>query len=102
MKQITAQEFDQAIAEWVVVVDFFAEWCPPCKALTPVLENYQVIYGDKIKIYKVDVDQEQGLAMQQGITAMPTLQFFKNGTQVNMVRWFDPTAIMAAIDDMLK
>lgn len=101
MKKINHAEFNQAIAEWVVVIDFFAEWCPPCKALTPVLGNYQVIYGDKIKIYKVDVDEEQQLAMMQGITAMPTLKFFKDGKQVNMVRWFDPTAIMAAIDHAL-
>lgn len=86
MQKISYAEFGPAIAQGVVVIDFFAEWCPPCKALTPVLENYQVIYGDKIKIFKVDVDEEQQLAMQQGITAMPTLQFFKDGKQVNMVR----------------
>ncbi len=98
MEKITYEQFAPTISSGVVIVDFFAEWCPPCKALTPVLENYKVIYGDKIKIVKVDVDEEQRLAMQQGITAMPTLQFFKDGKQVNMVRGFDPAGIMAAID----
>lgn len=98
MKKINHAEFNKTIAEWVVIIDFFAERCPPCKALTPVLENYQVIYGDKINIVKVDVDEEQHLAMQQWITAMPTLQFFKDGKMIDMVRGFNPPAIMAAID----
>lgn len=65
MKKITHAEYNQAIAEGFVVIDFFAEWCPPCKALTPLLEQLQAQHGDKVKIYKVDVDEEQQLAMQQ-------------------------------------
>ncbi len=57
------------------IVDFFATWCGPCKALSPVLEELAKEYGDRIVIYKVDVDQERELAGAFGIRSVPTLLF---------------------------
>lgn len=102
MKQTTHADFAQSIATGAVVIDFFAERCPPCKMLTPVLEDLQNRYAGKITIYKVDVDQEQMLARQQGITAMPTLQFFQDGQHIQTVLWFDPVRITAIVDAMAK
>lgn len=66
-----------------------------------MLENFQLQLGDKITIYKVDVDQEQSLSHQQGVTAMPTLQFFKDGKLLDTVRGLDPQAIVAGIEKIL-
>ena len=101
MKKLTHAEFATAIASGAVIIDFFAEWCPPCKALTPMLENFQLQLGDKITIYKFDVDQEQSLSHQQGVTAMPTLQFFQDGKLLDTVRGLDPQAIVAGIEKIL-
>jgi len=57
------------------IVDFYATWCPPCKKLSPLLEDLSVKYKGKIIFYKVDVDAEQQLAQSMGISSMPTLLF---------------------------
>jgi len=57
------------------IIDFYATWCPPCKKLSPLLEDLAVKYAGKIIVYKVDVDAEQQLAQTMGITGMPTLLF---------------------------
>lgn len=69
-----------------VLVDFWAEWCGPCKMLGPVLDELADEYDGRVKIGKVDVDTEQDLAAQFGITAIPTLLFFKAGQVVEQMR----------------
>lgn len=66
----------------LVIIDFFAEWCGPCQMLTPVLKALDEKYNDKIEVYKVNVDESQNAAMRYGVTAMPTLVFFKDGEEV--------------------
>lgn len=65
-----------------VLVDFYAEWCGPCKMMKPVLLNVAERMGDDVKIISVDVDQEQDLASRYHIQAVPTLIIFKNGKQL--------------------
>jgi thioredoxin 1 len=62
-----------------VVVDFFAEWCGPCKAMAPALDQVATEMAGKIKVVKLDVDQNPGTTMKYGIRAMPTLMIFKDG-----------------------
>ena len=62
-----------------VLVDFWAEWCGPCKMLTPVLEELALEFDGKVKIAKVNIDEHQNLAVQYRITAIPTLLLIKNG-----------------------
>ncbi len=63
-----------------VLLDFWAEWCPPCRMIAPLLEQLADEYKDKAKIMKVNVDDEPDLATRFGITNIPTLLFFKNGS----------------------
>lgn len=71
-----------------VLTDFWAAWCGPCKRIAPVLEEMAVEMGDKLKIAKVDVDENQGVMMQYNIMAIPTLLLFKNGKVVEQIVGF--------------
>ncbi|ODU23647.1 MAG: thioredoxin [Verrucomicrobia bacterium SCN 57-15] len=62
-----------------VLVDFWAEWCGPCKMLAPLLDELASEYNGKVKIAKVNIDDHQNLASQYRVTAIPTLLIFKNG-----------------------
>lgn len=74
------ETFNNVIAEdRLVLVDFFATWCQPCKMMHPVLEQVKATLGDKVRIIKVDVDKYGQTAAQYGIQAVPTLMLFRKG-----------------------
>ena len=85
MIELTINDFDSKInSENIpVIVDFWATWCGPCRAQTPILEQLQNELGDTVKIFKVNVDNEPELAKRFGVMSIPTLIFFKNGKQVD-------------------
>jgi thioredoxin 1 len=62
-----------------VVVDFWAEWCGPCKMIAPLLDELSGEYDGRVRIGKVNIDEDQALASEYGVRAIPTLLFFKNG-----------------------
>ncbi|CAO1378447.1 unnamed protein product [Diamesa serratosioi] len=72
----------EAAGDLLVLVDFHATWCGPCKFIAPKLEEFSNTYADKLVIVKVDVDECEELAMKYNISSMPTFIFIKNGKQV--------------------
>lgn len=84
------------------VVDFYATWCGPCKALAPVMEELAKEYDGKIRVYKIDVDQEEELAAVFGIRSIPTLLFCPMGEAPQMAQGALPKATFKqAIDEVL-
>ena len=89
MLQITSTaEFSKVISQdKIVVVDFMAQWCKPCKAIAPILDDMNTEFGDKIDILKVDVDDEdvEEVCAEYRVSCMPTFIFFKNGKRIHRI-----------------
>ena len=90
MKIINENEFEAVTKQGLVLVDFFATWCGPCKMLTPVLEELSSKYEGQMEVVKVDVDESGNLAMRFGIMSVPTMLVFKNGEMVGTLQGFQP------------
>jgi len=85
-----------------VLVDFWAEWCGPCKMLTPVLEQLAEEKGDAVKIVKVNVDENQALQQEYGVRSIPLLAFFQDGELKDTMVGVQPKdAIGAKLDDLI-
>lgn len=85
----------------LVIVDFFATWCGPCQMLTPILVNLDKKYSDEVEIYKVNVDENQDAAIRYGVSAMPTLVFFKNGEEIErQVGYMDEEELSKLIEEI--
>lgn len=78
---ITSEDFEKEVlqSEILVLVDFWAEWCGPCKMIAPSVDAIAAEYSDKLKVFKLDVDKEPAVAAKYGIMSIPTLIIFKNG-----------------------
>ena len=84
------------------VVDFYAEWCGPCKAIMPLINGLVQEYEGKVNIIKIDVDSNPNLAIQYDIRSVPTLMFFKDGNLVNTIKGSAPkNKLQESINAML-
>lgn len=96
LKVLDAQEFQKDVKDYkgTVLVDFFATWCGPCNALTPILEELAPKYDGKIKIYKVDIDKSRELSQQYRVMSVPTMKVFKDGEVVETIMGLQPPTVL--------
>jgi thioredoxin 1 len=85
IKQVTDATFEEDVlkSDKLVLVDYWAEWCGPCKMIAPILDEVATDYGDKVSIAKVNVDENRDTPAKYGIRGIPTLMLFKNGQLVD-------------------
>lgn len=91
------QTFSADTGSGLVLADFWAPWCGPCKMIAPVLEELDGEMGDKVKIVKLDVDENQETAAKFGVMSIPTLLVLKDGEVVDKVVGFQPKEALASI-----
>jgi thioredoxin 1 len=96
---LTEGAFDQAIAQGVTLVDFWATWCGPCKMLAPVIEELGEQYEGSVTVAKVDVDAEPALAARYGVMSIPTVILFKNGAEIDRKVGFMPASAYTQVLD---
>ena len=83
IKHYSDADFSESIKSGVTLVDFYADWCGPCRMLTPVLEEVAKDLQGSVTVAKLDIDQNQQVASDHKVTSVPTLILFKDGQEVN-------------------
>lgn len=91
---INESKFANEISEGVVVVDFFATWCGPCKMLSPIIDSLAEEMKDSVKFIKVDADESINILQEYGVTGLPTIAIFKDGQKQDMIVGFSPKEIL--------
>lgn len=85
LKKLDDQTFDESVKKGVVLVDFYADWCGPCRMLTPIIEELANEMQGKVTVAKIDTDQAVNVATKFDVTSIPTILLFKNGELVKRV-----------------
>lgn len=101
--QLTDNNFKNEVLDSTqpVLVDFWAAWCGPCKMIAPIIDEIAADYQGKVKIGKLNVDENSKTASEYGIMSIPTMVLFKNGKEVNRLVGFMPKAQLAKVLDQV-
>ncbi len=99
--KLTSENFDEEVknCDKIVVVDFYADWCGPCKMMSPIIDKVAEELGDTIKVGKVNTDENLDLAEEFGIMSIPTIMIFKNG---NVEKVFNGVTAKSELEDAIK
>ena len=90
MKILDVNDFDENIKTGISVIDFYADWCGPCNALSPILKEIASKYEPKIKFFKLDIDKDSDIAKRFDVMSIPTVLFFKDGILINSITGLQP------------
>ena len=94
---LTDETFDTEVKSGLSLIDFWAGWCAPCRALAPTIDELAENYPGKLKVCKLDVDSNQESAARYGIRGIPTVMLFRDGKQINTFTGNDPQRIKAMV-----
>lgn len=99
--KLTSENFEEEVkkSNKTVIVDFYADWCGPCKMMSPVIDNIAEELGDSVKVGKVNTDENMDLAEEYGIMSIPTIMIFKDG---QVVKEFNGVTSKSELLDALK
>lgn len=104
MQEITESQFAAKVEQAAkpVLVDFSAEWCPPCKMLHPVIERLSLEFADRLDVFSVNIDQDPSLSQRFSISGVPTMMFFKEGREIKkLVGFRDYDTLKSEIESIL-
>ena len=103
-EEVTDTDFDAKVIEsdLPVLVDFWAEWCQPCRMLAPTIDEIAEEYSGRARVFKMDTDSNREIAMKYGVRALPTVVFFKDGeVKDQLVGFNSKEKFTAALDGLL-
>jgi thioredoxin 1 len=97
--EVTDQSFQSEVldSDTPTIIDFWAEWCAPCRQIAPIISELAAEYGDRVKIVKMDIDAHPNTPGQYGVRAIPTILAFKNGQVVQQLQGARPKADFKAM-----
>ncbi|MCX8064165.1 MAG: thioredoxin [Candidatus Hydrogenedentes bacterium] len=99
--EFTKENFDSEVSHGLCLIDFWAEWCGPCKMIAPTIDELAKEYTGKVKVGKVNVDNEMELAERFGVMSIPTIVIMKDGQEVKRFVGVQPKAVLVSMLDSL-
>ena len=101
VKHLTDTDFDNGISQGLTLVDFWAEWCGPCKALAPAIDKLADEFAGRVTVAKLDVDSNQRTPGKLGIRGIPTVMLFKDGQQLDVFVGNNPAKVREMVERAL-